>query len=361
MQKTTIQSYPHLVAVRPINGIVYKTSHISPPKPKISVMSLHEVQMHQKQESVAEVMQKDKPRRKLLRMREKFKAYLQKSILCSDFEPSDTSAEEQEIPARPIPRTQQTPTRESLSDEAIAPLRRLKRAWNKAVKQKGSSSFADAECNDSEEVRQPEATSTLKPGFHCAKGGCEECSPPPPVTPLRVLPSKFQVLNIPIFPSVSESVSSEFTTTTASLSGSSDPFPSSPTDLNVFQDFDGTYIQPTPPQLTPLRPLSSFVSKLQGSVFANTDWSLVELDYVEGGTELTVPHAGVKENPYLTPSVSDDEDWSLRIIDTPVPSMSAILEQEQREWLFKENMPEETLNMLARRGDRAQERRFCRV
>ncbi|OAK95340.1 hypothetical protein IQ06DRAFT_309694 [Phaeosphaeriaceae sp. SRC1lsM3a] len=236
MQRTTINSYPHLVEIKPIKGIVYKASNILRPQPTISVMPIYEVQMHQKQEGVTAVMQKDKPQSKLFRLKKRLG---HECMLCSVSESSSTLPEDLESLPPPIPLVQQPNAQKALGGKAIKSLRK----WKKPT----------------------------------------------------------------IQPSSAESMSSGFTTTTTGSTDSSVVVSSSPTNLDVFQDFDGTHIEATPPQIAPLRPLSSFVVKLQESVFTDANWSLVDFSEIEGYTERTTPDRGREENPYPTPSASGDE------------------------------------------------------
>lgn len=267
MQRTTILSYPHLVDIKPINGIVYKATRIYRPNPKMTVMPLQEVQMHQKHESVAEMMQQDKPRRQLLRLKEKVKSFLKETALCSDFDASESlelSFEKPDSLVRPTPPSQQSRKQESKADKISRPFRKVKNNLKKVFKPKTESALTNAPGDVEEATLRTKATPVLKPGFLCAQNGCAQCSVPAPVTPPNRAPppvpvevsspgpmQTWQIADTyqPIYQSTPEFMSSGFTSTTAGSAKSSVIVSSSPTDLDIFQDFDGTHIEPTPPQI----------------------------------------------------------------------------------------------------------------
>lgn len=179
MQRTTINSYPHLVEIKPIKGIVYKASNILRPQPTISVMPIYEVQMHQKQEGVTAVMQKDKPQSKLFRLKKRLG---HECMLCSVSESSSTLPEDLESLPPPIPLVQQPNAQKALGGKAIKSLRKWKKVWKEVFHPKSNSISPDGH-GDDQTNSQLGAKPALKPGFRCAKGGCEECLASSPSTP----------------------------------------------------------------------------------------------------------------------------------------------------------------------------------
>ena len=112
--------------------------------------------------------------------------------------------------------------------------------------------------------------------------------------------------------------------------------------------------------MQPLRPISSFVSKLHGILLSDVEWSLADFTEMKGDTTLAVSGGGPKDTAYPTPPVSEDENWPLpKVEDTPLtPTAEPKMEDSQRERSFKEKMPDEALVLLARGGGGARRRRL---
>jgi hypothetical protein len=258
MQRTTLSKHHLLISVKPIEGVVYKATQLNRPHPKISVMSIDEAQKHEKRES-ADLTSK------LRRKRDRHS---------SAHDPrSPVGAPTTAVPA--VVRTyadhdvlaqlSSKDPRVTLDKKKSNSFHRLKDVLKKVFKSKDSDKPTIV-CRKDTSV--PISNKLLRSGFHCNMDGCDSCSPPVPSTSLirdpigRSLMATRQIgasqirlrfttksnISQPILEDAS-SFGSGFTTSLSASSRAPSILSPASIDLDVFPDFDGVYIEPTPPQL----------------------------------------------------------------------------------------------------------------
>jgi hypothetical protein len=177
MQRTTLWTYPPLIAVEPIKGVVYKATQLNRPHPKLSVMSIDEVQKHEKRES-AEMTTK------LCRKRNKHSSVPDprppvRALTTATPAVVKTRADQDVSVHLPKKNPQVT-----LDNTKPGPIRRLKNAWKKMFTPKDSTKSATACRTDEPNAPDPSSNDILQSGFHCGLDGCNSCSSPIPSTPL---------------------------------------------------------------------------------------------------------------------------------------------------------------------------------
>jgi hypothetical protein len=261
MQKTTLSTYPLLFSIKPIEGVVYKATELVRPHPKITAMSIDEVQKHQKREST-NVLPKDTRRStKLRRERARYSSdpATAAPTLLEAYPGHGTVAQ---------PSTDTEYAQATLNKKNPSPVRRLKNALKKVFKPKDSTKFSSACCDNEQHAPESCSDNSVRPGFYCAPNECASCSPPlstpqhrdpigrtfitAPQIGVRYL-HPYILLNFPASEPILQDTSTFGSGFTTSLSASSSSSPDvvSPTsiDLDIFPDFDGVHIEPTPPQL----------------------------------------------------------------------------------------------------------------
>jgi hypothetical protein len=257
MQRTTLSTNPRSISVKPIKGVVYKATQLNRPHPKISVMSIDEVQKHEKRESADLTF-------KLCHKRD------QHSLVPDPRSPVrpltiavpavvDTHADHTGL-AQLVNKN----GRVSLGKKKSSPFGRLKDVLKNVLKPKDSTKPTIV-CRKDTSV--PMSTELLQSDFHCNLDGCDSYSTPVSSTPLprdpigRGLLTEPQIgvshirlrsttksnISKPIFEKAS-SFGSGFTTSLSASSRTPSILSPASIDLDVFPDFDGVYIQPTSPQ-----------------------------------------------------------------------------------------------------------------
>jgi hypothetical protein len=258
MQQTTLSTRPLLISVNPIKGVVYKATQLNRPHPKISVMSIHEAQKHEKRESADMTSA-------LRRKRDRHS---------SAHDPRyPVGAPSTAVPA--VVRTyadhdvlaqlSNKDPRVTIEKKKPSSIHRLKDVLKKVFRSKDSTKPTIV-CRKDTSV--PISNKLLQSGFYCNMDGCNSCSPPVPSTPLnrdpigRSLMAARQIgvsqirlrfttksnISQPILEDAS-SFGSGFTISLSASSRAPSILSPASIDLDVFPDFDGVYIEPTPPQL----------------------------------------------------------------------------------------------------------------
>jgi hypothetical protein len=340
MQRTTVLTYPHLVAAKPIKGVVYRATDVVKPRPKITVMSSDEVQMHQKREG-SDILHREVDRCTISRRNR----YRHPSIAdaqpripdCTTAAPAVVESNtNHDIPVLSHANTNEA--RATSEEKEPSPFQRLKVAMRNVLQSKDPNKSTETLREEHQNASDSLIDTCLQAGFHCARDGCESCvffvaSINSTAAPqIGVSNSNHEAANAsnksqPIIQSPSN-FSSEFTTS-LSVPSSSSPSEVSPTSINldIFHDFNGIHIDPTS---------SSFVENPRSTIVSHTtddpaaDWFSCD-DDEEGvdDTQLTAPDLRFTSQA----SSCSDEDW---YTEPPTPSPHGIdIPYDQREWSFE--------------------------
>jgi hypothetical protein len=255
MQRTTQSSYPNLVPVTPIKGVVYKAKLPNRPHPRLVAMPIKDVIKHEKREAVAAAMSEESPKSSIFRSKRKKNKRINKS------EDSDQSSATM-APEHPEELLDFEAALKSLEDhdppgyeekKETTSLRRLKSVLKKSLRH--ILPAATYQHNPGIPRMPP-----LKTGFHCRQDGCSSCTPSPTNTPPR--PSALRPLcefshrNNGLLPTnalqsfpLPSSFCSGFSDVSTTSNSSSATWSPGTVDFDVFQGFEGVHIEPTPPQL----------------------------------------------------------------------------------------------------------------
>jgi hypothetical protein len=415
---------------------VYKATKVSRPHFKMSVMSDEEVRKHQKSESVEAVMQKHvrKPLIFGFKMKDEKEKCATMSIETRESEdPVEVVVPEDVFEILNPAGETKTGSKKEKKERGV--FDRVK----KAIKEVFHFELVDSPKKAPVKMKTTTRESTiqqgamalehrrLRSGFHCKVGECEGCAPPAPSTlptvPAGVPAPAQQVRPAPLshadavanvieqlIPSSKSSFdsgitsSSSSTATPSNSNDSLDPFtrrkppkiyiPSTPSDYgtpntidhSVFDKFSGVHCQAeeTPPQIAPLRPVSSFNDKLKGTTLSS-DFSAFNssssiLPYQGGSSKdeqlTSTPALSTSPDPSSTPlelSTSPDLTSSSTYLFSTLPSSSPLPSwseghvdtpthcpkpwENERLWFFDLVAPGSAFSVPLGRGDEARERR----
>jgi hypothetical protein len=384
MQRTTLPSYPNLIPVQPINGVVYKATEVSRPHPKMAVMPDEEVRKHQKSESVGAVMQKHARKPSLFNFTKKSedeaKHRRYRSTTSNNAPVSNPRASEDTVEVvvpegifeilNPTGATQAGKKKDKYSV-----LKKLKKAIKKVFHFELVNPPPKPPIKIKATTREstiPQGAATLghrrqRSGFHCSMGGCESCVPPEPATPPHLAaapPSGPQVQTAslanldPVANIIEQLISSSNSsfgsgvtssnspgTTPSDSNNSQDPstrrklpkiyVPSTPSDYgtpntidhNIFDGFSGVHCsaEATPPQIALLRPVSSFIDKPHGTILSS---HIDGFDFEDDGrTSTFVPSFSSspksKEEPVATSESTTPELLTSPDLSSTLPELSS--------------------------------------
>jgi hypothetical protein len=374
MERTTLPTYPLLISVKPIEGIVYTALRIDRAHPKIVRMPDNEVRMHEKHESIASVLDPGDRRSKILGKKNKSPKALGVS------RPRGLES----IPGPNDIYTAKSPEQPSNKEKQGA-FRRMKTILKNLFHRKDTTK--------SRNHNTPSAETTISSGFHCVQNGCSTCRiSVAPVThqhvPITAPHTKVNTQDlVQIKPHSLTNTSQHLPTSnppSPPFSFSSTRFSRSTQDLDIFPDFDGTHIESTPPQLDvrfqplstslcsdaltyqpqPLRPISSFIDKCLGTVFYSSDdaWSSSENGDEDG--DYTLMTTAKVSSMTCASSIASTLPLQ-RHIDSPTPCRKPLATsiaptvptRDEREWPFEANVPDYMSIVLRSTGVAAQVRR----
>jgi hypothetical protein len=178
MQRTTLSTYPHLIPVKPIEGVVYQATDVIRPHPKMTVMPSDEVQMHQKRES-SDMLHENDHRSTIFRWNGNQHPSVpdpRLPIPCSTTTAPATvdARDDHSIQALPNSDTQQP--RVTSEKEKRSPFGRLETVLTDVFGAKDSTESTNTLHTKHQKASVSLSNTFLRAGFHCAQGGCRNCS-----------------------------------------------------------------------------------------------------------------------------------------------------------------------------------------